>query len=289
MRLQHPIFRGPLKPGIELTDRKTPEGYLKYPGGKDLGATLKVWKVHEGVFPEVDVGLVSSPWGFEDSPDAEVISGGINSKGPRSVALGRHGNFFLWGFFGDPSMMTPSARRVFVNTVHYMRAFDGHKPLVRRNSTSRERAFATAAFMKAYPGYRTGTFDEKIREATHLDPDRLMAFLEENVEYLHHADGVFRIDEDARRLGVSTRKVEMLDAIAGRLRADAKDPLALGLIRRYVRPEGFESVAALETWLKENRSCLFFSDSGGYRWFVDVHATRARKPSPAAVPVSRRF
>src|SRR5688572_10713795 len=98
MRLEHPVFKGPLDAKIELEDHEVPAGYRDYPGSKELGKTFKTWKVQTGKFPdEIDVGLVSGPWGFEDSPDGEAISSGINSKGPTSVALGRHGNWFLWG------------------------------------------------------------------------------------------------------------------------------------------------------------------------------------------------
>lgn len=36
--------------------------------------------------------------GFEDSPEAEVISSGVCAKSLDAVAIGRHGNFFHWGF-----------------------------------------------------------------------------------------------------------------------------------------------------------------------------------------------
>src|SRR5262252_9350531 len=101
MRLNHPIFHDPLEPKIELTEIATPETYHNWPDGRALGAKMQAWKVHDGEFPKIDVGMVSDPYGFEDTPDAEWISSGVNSKGPNSVALGRVGNFFHWGFFGD--------------------------------------------------------------------------------------------------------------------------------------------------------------------------------------------
>src|SRR5262245_20140999 len=106
MRLDHPIFQG-----VEL-DRDevaTPKSYANYPEGKDLPAKMPVWRVQRGkLAAEVDYGIVSDPYGFEDSPDAEFISSGVNSKGPGSVALGRHASLFLWGFAGDPTQMTES-------------------------------------------------------------------------------------------------------------------------------------------------------------------------------------
>ncbi len=279
MRLNHPIFRRPLPVEIELTEKKTPDGYRKYHGGDELGQTLKVWKVHTGTFPKIDVGLVSTPSGFEDSPDAEVISSGINSKGPHSVALGRHGNFFLWGFFGDASMLTPSARRVFVNTVHYMKAFDGQTPLVRASEPAREAALSIPGFMKTYEQYHEYAkkrFSEGIQNRTKMDPDELATFLDENLKYLYASSRVFHLDEDARKLGVSNRSAEMLDAITTRLGADPDDPVGQRLLKRYVRPEGFASAGEFKSWLHQNREFLFFSDVGGYRWFVDTYARQDR-------------
>src|SRR5688572_10947681 len=128
MRLDHPIFTTPLRANLETRAIAMPEGYRSWEA--NLPATIDAWKVQDGKLGEtVDYGLVSSPYGFEDTPDAEWISGGVNSKGPKSMALGRHGNWFLWGFAGDPRQMTESARQVFLNTLVWMKQFDGKAPI----------------------------------------------------------------------------------------------------------------------------------------------------------------
>ena len=38
----------------------------------DLGDTMQVWHVQTKNWPEIDPGLVSTLYGFTDSPDAEV-------------------------------------------------------------------------------------------------------------------------------------------------------------------------------------------------------------------------
>ena len=150
----HEVFRKPLKVDIQFEDHAVPANYRHYPGGDKLGQTMKVWKVQTKKFPEIDPGMVSDPYGFGDSPDAEVISAGLNSKGPDSVALGRHGNFFLWGFSASPADMTPEARKCFVNAVCYIKKFDGQKPLVRKTGSGREWARVYAGYMKQYCGPR---------------------------------------------------------------------------------------------------------------------------------------
>lgn len=127
MDLQHVIFRSPLPVNLEFVEEEKPKDYYLYPGTARLGEKIKVWKVQTKSFPEVDPGLVSSRERFLNTPDAEIISGGINGKGPQSVAIARHGNYFLWGFYAQPKHMTESAQRAFINSVCYIAKFDGQR------------------------------------------------------------------------------------------------------------------------------------------------------------------
>ena len=74
----HEIFHKPFKIDLKLEEISTPSDYAHWPGGDELGPKIKAWKVQKKKFPEVDPGLVSDPYGFADSPDAEVISSGVN-------------------------------------------------------------------------------------------------------------------------------------------------------------------------------------------------------------------
>lgn len=296
MRLSHPIFQGPLEPSIELVTVDTPEGYRRYADGVDLPDTLPGWKVHEGEFPDVDVGLVSNPYGFEDSPDAEWIASGVNAKGPRSMALGRQGNLFHWGFYGDPTRLTPSAQRVFLNTIVYMQGFEGVTPLVGDEAPAREyvrqyihRVRLAQAEGVELKNYYLSRFPEEVREATGMDPDRLLAYYEENLEFLRADDrGVLGVDDGLRRLGISNRRREFLDALVARLSADPDDVLALSLARRYTGRKAGGSAESFLAWERENRPYLFFSDLGGYRWFVDEHA-KAAAARPERTGSAREF
>ena len=94
-----------------------------------------MWRVQTEGYTEGTgqlVGIVSRDAGFLDSPDVEWISGGVNTKGPNAVALGRHGNFFHWGFAASPTYLTEEAKLVFVNALHYIARFDGETPVARK-------------------------------------------------------------------------------------------------------------------------------------------------------------
>ncbi len=169
----HEIFQKPFAVNLEFEDEPTPADYRHWPGGDKLGEKIKVWRVQTKNFPEIDPGLVSDPYGFADSPDAEVISSGLNSKGPESVALGRHGNFFLWGFSASPSDMTPDGRTCFLNAICYIKKFDGQRPMVRKTSQGRRWALVYAGYPKMFSEDRVKQMVEEFRKRKDEMPEEL--------------------------------------------------------------------------------------------------------------------
>lgn len=281
MRLEHPIFQGPLAAGVELDP--TNEWEKEYdPRG--------TWLVHSGEFPEVDVGVVSDGLGFEDSPDCERISGGVNSKGPEAVAIGRQANMLQWGFYGAPDRMTQSAKRVFLNAIVYMQRFDGAQPLIGKQARSRgwmKKTIRLIGALETMEAEARARFEEYLRGALPaeaidehgLDEEALLAWYAANVEYLTSKDRfAIGVDEELRALELSNRSPAFLEWIAERLAADAFDGAALTLAWRYLDVDEPANAAAILTWLEEHRPRLFFSDTGGYRWFVDTR----QQPAGAA-------
>ncbi|MBQ4446460.1 MAG: hypothetical protein II910_09445, partial [Prevotella sp.] len=141
MRTSHPIFKGPYKVKMTLVDRPTPEGAKEFAPmvGETLPETTKMWRVNtKGYMTDKGflIGMVSRPWGFEDSPEAEWISGGLSSKSIDAMSLGRHGSFFHWGFAAAPMDMTEEAKPLFVNAIIYISKFAGQHILARKLSES---------------------------------------------------------------------------------------------------------------------------------------------------------
>jgi hypothetical protein len=222
IRAAHEIFRKPYPVEIRLEDRPTPSSYRGSPQGEAFGPTMKMWKVQErGWSPgrpndmSMLPGLVSDPCGFEDSPDAEIISGGINTKSPEAVAIGRHGNFLLWGFYAAPNTLTAEARKCLVNAICYIRKFDGQTPIVRKKrgrlarqwellcafsykelsdpqrfaesqpeSVRNDTARLAELHRERMQRYRKN-FAEDVARQLGSDPDRYIAYYRANLEYLH--------------------------------------------------------------------------------------------------------
>lgn len=147
VKTEHPIFSTPLPTSITLESRATPDGALKSYDGENLGEQILMWQVDKEGYGDgkgFRVGMVARGWGFEDSPDAEVISGGLSTKQKTAVALGRHGNFFLWGFAGSPEYMTEEAKKVFINVVAYTHEHADDKIIARKYNDR----IATKSFLK---------------------------------------------------------------------------------------------------------------------------------------------
>jgi hypothetical protein len=144
---EHPIFNTPYKVPLTLEKQKHKSGVFHYYSGKDIPKEQLMWRVQnvdhmEGYPP----GMVSNP-GFGDSPDAESISGGPCIKSINATSLGRHGNFFQWGYRASPMHLTEEGKLALINTIHYMAQFKGQKPFVKR--TSYHRLYALDNLYKA--------------------------------------------------------------------------------------------------------------------------------------------
>ena len=300
MNLEHPIFHTPREVAPTLEEIATPEHYRVHADPGEIGETMRVWRVQTRMFPEIDPGLASNRWYTSESPDAEIISSGLNSRSANLVALARHGNFFHWGFSASPADMTPEGRRCFVNAICYIDRFDGKGPIVRNTSGRRrdnaldyarklpkildedafrsglpdavrddpkkyaeERKWALFWFRLAYP--------EGIRNRFGDDPQKYIAWVEENMEFFRSEGESYKsklvVDEDVKALGLSNRSVALLDRCVAMLEQGDRPELARRVLERYT-DEAFDDPAAWRSWLDENRDRLFFTEVGGYKFVV---------------------
>ena len=133
----HPIFNGPWKTKLTFNSKPTPEDayHYTYFYNEPLEDMTDMWTVQKKGYINnkgYRVGMVARPWGYTDSPDCEYISSGVCAKTIDAVAIGRHGNFFHWGFSASPADMTDEAKVVFANAIVYISKFAGQKPIARK-------------------------------------------------------------------------------------------------------------------------------------------------------------
>lgn len=137
MNTKNAIFKGPYKVKLTWVDRPTPTGAKEYAEitHEKLPATLPMWKVQNKDYNNTKgykIGMVTREWGYLDSPDTEIISGGESAKSYGAISIGRHANFLHWGFSASPTDMTEEAKPVFLNAVVYISKFAGHRIIARK-------------------------------------------------------------------------------------------------------------------------------------------------------------
>ena len=136
-RAGHPIFKGPFKVQMTVVEKSTPEDAFHFPYYHDgpIPEKIPMWAVQTKGYAtdsKLRIGMVGRPWGYEDSPEAEYISSGVCAKTLDAVAIGRHGNFFHWGFAASPIYMTEEAKPVLANAIVYISKFTGQTPIARK-------------------------------------------------------------------------------------------------------------------------------------------------------------
>lgn len=283
----HPIFTTPFDSGAAETESvPTPENYRKYPEGSKLGPKMTVWRVHADPMTPKDYGLVSDGYGFLDTPDCERMAGGLNTKGPTAIAIGRQGNFLLWGFCAPPAAMTESARKAFLNSVVYIKDFDSAPILVRDPVPSRERAFAIAKYLgdKEAGGFAEQSFSPELLAAAKGSPEKLSELLWDGRPWLRAdrkmvkqtRDGetfesevmVFSIDEEVRGYGIRIDEPQLVDTMLNIIGHGEDIEKCHRILVKYVGFDLGPDIRHWFSWWSKNKDRAFFSETAGYRFVV---------------------
>lgn len=267
--LQHEVYHKPFKVEPEMEYQDTPRNYHDRHLGLDkLPDQMKVWKVQNSERGNV----VSRAYGFEDSPDAEVIALGFNrGKEYGAVGIGRHANVLQWGYFDPPSQMTEAGRTLFLNCICYIHRFDGLKPLVRTDSSHRLNAVRLALLIDQIKdkSFFSGVFAPELMQKYEGNARDLADYYRENLEWVYR-DETYQIDSDLKDLGLqSNRTVETLGKLIKLLDDPTQSKKARQLLERYTDQHTyFNSIQQWRPWFVENKDRIFFSDVGGYKFFV---------------------
>jgi hypothetical protein len=227
---------------------------------------------------EPELGLVTSDSGFLDSPDTEVIAGGVQEMGPDWFAIARQGHILQWGFSGSPDEMTETGRRIFLNAVYYISTFKGAPILALREEEPRD---DLADSLSVVDRESTEEADQQLRwefgrdipAEARLPREARRAWFLSVRPYLYHfrEDGVypgrFVIDDDARALGIPNNNVRLLERCIADLDRGTDVERANRLLARYTE-EHFTTPVKWRSWLNANEKQLYFSDTAGYKFRI---------------------
>ncbi|HEY8389053.1 MAG TPA: protein-disulfide reductase DsbD domain-containing protein [Parasegetibacter sp.] len=251
---EHEIFKGPFPVKMTIETRPTPEDafHYEYFLGYKTPETLPMWRVQtKGYITDKNfrIGMVARPWGYEDSPDAESISSGVCQKTLDAVALGRHGNFFHWGFAASPEFMTDEAQTVLANAIVYISKFDGKGVIARKYLDRR----ATREYLKEkiYLSSREA-YDSRVKSNAAFD-ERMLAEKKKAEE--KKLKGEKLTESEERALSYRPQPKESFEDFVKRYNKDLFDQFGM-------------NSAAYAKFYKDNRD-YFYSHDEMYKISVD--------------------
>jgi hypothetical protein len=266
---KHVVFEKPFPVEPVFESWKSPPNYKLYPVSGSIPDQIKVWRVQNS--GKNSSSVVSRSWGFEDSPDAEVLTPGFNvGKESGAVGVGRHGNFLQWGFSAPPSQMTEAGKRFFLNCVWYIHQFDGKAPLIRQVQNDRFETVVLASLLD-----KLGDDEEFLRtifpswqlKEYKGNSKGLAQYFRDNFERIYR-DKVYLADVELGKLGIkSNRKVDSLGRMIALLKDKNSSLTARLLLGRYTE-ESFKTPDEWQAWFKKNHDRIYFSDVGGYKFRV---------------------
>ena len=251
----HPIFHEPLPVEMRYERRIAPYAALSGVEGVTTPGVMDMWRVQtegyrEGGRERYRQGLVAFGDGFEENGDGEKIAGGVSDKHRDAVSIGRHGNFFMWGFAADPRYMTETAQRVFVNAVCYISKFNGRVPVTRKY----ENGYVTRKKLKMQLAmFDRDTFNRYVI-SRNVYNEKLMK-LKQEVDDLNAA-GKDVPGDLMSQAWPQPQKVKTYD-----------EYLENGLKREYVKA-GCTNVQVYRNYLQENMN-YFYGGKGDFSFTVD--------------------
>jgi hypothetical protein len=222
-----------------------------------------------------------------DSPDTEMLCGGVNHKTPTAAAVWRQGHLLHFGFDLSPEEMNERAQALLVNAIAYIARFTEDRPITHAPERALLRAGADRTVANDTPDkfYVEWVFAPSVRAQGKADDwPAFRRWYKEHRDYLR-ADrgqgGSLVLDADGERLGSPPHRPAFFPAMIAALKEGGpKADLAAKLLRRYAPTGPAEPKAeAWQAWWDKNQRYAFFSESGWYRWYVDPLAKKRGVPT----------
>ena len=114
------------------------------------------------------------------------------------------------------------------------------------------------------------------------DPNGLVQYYRNDFEFIYK-DQVFLIDNELKSLGLnSNRQTETLERLISLLEDEKHAHTVRRLLARYTY-QSFQSVEQWRSWFSDNKESIFFSDVGGYKFFVVPEGYMENKTPPAVM------
>jgi len=223
---------------------------------------------------------------LDGQPDVEILCGGINEKEASAAAIFRQGHLMHYGFDLSPGEMNDTSRGLLINSVAYIARFTDDRALIRLPENFVLSRAMARAWLNRGPAFFQ-YFQERLSEGAKASSGATTAEEYKPWFDLHRGElrldekSQFVIDEDIQALKTKFDAPEFFETAALALGDKSKAAAARRAVARFAPegPNGQADAAAWKKWIDENRPYLFFSDFGGYRWYVDGLAKRRGIPT----------
>lgn len=244
-------------------------------------------------------GWVSYAYTLADSPEVEVLSGGCNEKTIDGAAIWREGNLMHFGFQPSPAEMNETGKSLLVDAITYIARFTEDRPIVHVKSPfaaggatlARESLahllkiedYALDDLLEHFDPQTIAALKGKSREACQRWFEEVRRFVRPN------AEGRLAIDADLRALDLTFDAPDFFERAVSEPADPERAAKACAALTRCA-PEGPGATATLadwRAWHDANKPFLFYSEYGGYRWYIDPLAKKRGVPSTAMRGVSR--
>jgi hypothetical protein len=228
---------------------------------------------------------------LEDSPEVEIVCGGLNEKDSQGGALWRQGHLFHFAFDLSPGDMNENGQALLLNSIAYITRFTEDRPIAptpsgwaENKNFPRNRRWIQNLFKAGAP--ENSLLDFYLDPVTKAEVGKMDRFsytnwYQENAPFLTSGtDGRLLVDSTAKELRIPFDGPDFFPKAIEKLRQPATAAKARALLQRYA-PDGTSAGLPDDwgKWWQENRPYLFFSEHGGYRWYVDPLAKRRGIPS----------
>lgn len=270
-----------------IVRRPTPESWRREFKEKEV-SVLSLVKDPGGAYQN---GWITDRSRSLDSPEVEIISGGLSERGSDGAALWRQGHLLHFAFDLAPAQMNDTGKALLLNSIAYIARFTEDRPIARTPSAFGERDNAPKSkrwlqflFASRLPAdkdldlYLSPATKEVVKQ---LQQSSFEQWYLDNSPFLTcDQGGRLVVDANAKELGIVFEKPDFFQNVIAKLGDSASATKARELLHRYA-PEGPAAGSAEEwtRWWKANQPYLFYTEGGGYRWYLDPLAKRRGIPS----------